>query len=99
MVAGTVTANVNVEGRPALGVVAGGVIVSVGAPATLTVIVPDAVPVVAGAGVAGAAGVPVAGGVGVLEPACAPTAAVTVATIVVLRIAVAAPFWSVLIVA
>jgi hypothetical protein len=39
---------------------------NVGAPATFTVTVPDAVPVVAGAGVGV---VPVAGGVVVLEPA------------------------------
>ena len=83
MVAGTEKANVNVEGSPALGAVAGGVITSVGAPATLTVTVPVAVPVA----------VPAAGGVlpPVLEPACAPTAAVTVAAVDVLRIAVAAP--------
>ena len=90
MVAGTVTANVNVEGRPELRV-AGGVMVSVGAAATLTVTEPEAVPVVAG--VVGVVGAPVAGGVvGVLDPACAPTAAVTVATLVVFRTVAAAPF-------
>ena len=65
LVAAAATTNVYVEGRPALGAVAGAVMFSVGAPATLTVTVPDAVPVVAG--VVGA--VPVAGGVVVLEPA------------------------------
>ena len=64
----------------------------------LTVTLPLAVPVVAGvAGVAGAAGAPAAGGVvpPVLEPACAPTATVTVAAADVLRTAVATPFASV----
>src|SRR6266487_4453123 len=72
LVAAAVTANVNVAGSPALGTVAGGVMTSVGALATLTVTEPDAVPVVAG--VVGVVGAPVAGGVvPVLEPACAPT--------------------------
>jgi type II secretory pathway pseudopilin PulG len=94
-VAGTATANVYEAGSPALGAVAGGVMVSVGADVTLTVTLPLAVPVVAGA--AGAAGAPAAGGVvpPVLEPACAPTATVTVAVVVALRTAVATPFASV----
>src|SRR5262245_239503 len=68
---------------------------SPGDPVTLTVTLPLAVPVVVGA--AGAAGAPVAGGVvpPLLEPACAPTATVTVAAVVVLRTAVARPLESV----
>ena len=87
LVVAGVTANVNDAGSPALGGVVGPVMMSVGAPLTLTVTVPDAWPEVAG--VVGVVGVPVAGGV--LEPACAPTAAVTVACDDVLRIVVAVP--------
>jgi hypothetical protein len=43
--AAAVTANVYAAGDPAVGAVAGGVMVSVGAPATLTVTDPEAVPV------------------------------------------------------
>jgi hypothetical protein len=93
-VAGTATVNVNVAGSPALGTVAGGVMLNVGDEATVTVTLPDAVPLVVG--VVGAVGVPVVGGgVVVLEPACAPTAAVTVAVFDVLRVTAAAPFESV----
>jgi hypothetical protein len=69
-----VTANVNDAGTPALGGVVGTVMISVGAPATLTVTLPEAWPELAGV-----VGVPppVAGGV-VDEPPCAPTLAVTV---------------------
>src|SRR6185295_6625423 len=77
VVATTVVTNVNVAGRPDVGAVAGGVMTSVGAELTLTVTLPEAWP--DAAGVAGVAGVPVAGGV--VEPACAPIAAVTVACV------------------
>src|SRR5437773_12316836 len=83
-----VTATVNDAGSPAPGGVAGGVMTIDGAPLTLTVTLPDDWP--DAAGVVGVVGVPVAGGV--VEPACAPTAAVTVAADEVLRIVVAVPF-------
>src|SRR5438128_11704094 len=89
LVVAAVTAIVKVEGNPALGIVAGGVMMSVGAEATFTVTVPEAVPLPV-VGVVGV--VPVPGGVvPVLDPACAPTATVTVAAVDVLRTAVAMP--------
>ena len=77
----------NTAGSPALGAVAGGVINSVGDPATPTVTVPDAWPDV---GVVD--GVPVAGGV---AGAVAPTLAVTVADVEVVRTVCAVPVLSV----
>ena len=95
LVVAAVTANVNAAGRPAVRPAAGAVMRSAGVPVTLTVTLPLAVPVVVGA--AGAAGAPGAGGAvpPVLEPACAPTATVTVAAVDVLRTAVATPAASV----
>ena len=93
LVVAAVTANVNAAGRPAVRPAAGAVMRRPGVPVTLTVTLPLAVPVVAGVG---GAGVPVVGGVvPVLEPACAPTATVTVAAVDVLRTAVATPLASV----
>jgi hypothetical protein len=71
-----VTAKVNEAGNPAFGGVVGTVIISVGDPATLTVTLPEAWPVLAG--VVGVVP-PVAGVVEVDELPCAPTLAVTVA--------------------
>ena len=86
-----VTANVNDAGNPALGGVVGTVITNVGAPATLTVTLPEAWPELAGGVVP-----PVAGGVVPDEPPCAPTLAVTVAAVDVLSVALAMPLPSVL---
>ena len=88
------TSNEKRAGSPAVGAVVGGLIRSVGAPARVTVTVPEAWPA---AGVVGVVVVPppLAGGGVVLEPPCAPTLAVTVAVVLVVRTVCAAPALSV----
>src|SRR6185436_6554527 len=88
LVVAAVTATVNDAGSPSPGGVGGGVIASPGAELTLTTTVPDACPDEAGGVVVPPP--PVAGG-GVVEPACAPIAAVTVAFEEVRKIVVARP--------
>ena len=94
LVVATPTSNEKRAGSPAVGAVVGGVIRSVGAPARVTVTVPEAWPA---AGVVGVVVVPppLAGGGVVLEPPCAPTLAVTVAVAFVVRTVCAAPALSV----
>jgi len=87
---GTVTANVNVAGRPALGGVVGGVITRPGAVATFTFTVPDADPVLVPPVVPPPVVPPP-----VPVPACTPTLAVTVAVVDVESVDVATPFTSV----
>ena len=83
---GVVVATVNVPGRPALIGVDGGVMTSVGAAETVTTTEPDACPDAAGVVVPP---VPPVGG------AWAPTLAVTVVCWLVVNVAVATPFASV----
>src|SRR5579864_3341180 len=96
-----VTANVNDDGRPAVGAVVGGVITSVGAPATLMVVVADVVPELEPPPVLPPVLPPLVPpplvppllGGAVVEPA-APTLAVTVAVVVVKSVVVDTPFLS-----
>src|SRR5579864_6836137 len=100
LVAGMVTVNVNVAGRPAL-MVAGGAMTSVGEAATLTTTLPDAWPVAAGVVVVPPP-VPVPVPVPpppVPVPPVDPTVAVTVAVVDVRRFDVATPFASVVAIA
>jgi hypothetical protein len=86
-----VTTNVNVAGTPALSGVVGGVIVRDGAPATLTITLPEAWPELAGVVPPPVVGGVVDGGVVVDEPPCAPTVPVTVAVVLVVNTVLATP--------
>src|SRR4249919_4094085 len=91
LLAAAAMTNVKAAGKPAL-MVAGGVMVSVGEPATPTVTLAEAVPVADGVGVAGLPPPPVVGGV---AGAVAPTLAVTTACVDVFSTTCAAPLLSV----